>query len=60
MTMQEAPTKAREGGYQHNFKHREPSMRIGVVGLHAFSTIQMDDIERIYGVCVSPSLSLAL
>jgi len=43
MTIQEALTKAREGGYQHAFKHREPGLQAGVLGLHAFSTIQVDD-----------------
>lgn len=44
MTLQEVMTKAREGGYQPAFKHREPGMRVGVVGLHAFRTIQVDDL----------------
>jgi hypothetical protein len=43
MTIQEAITKAREGGCQPAFKHREPGMRAGVLGMHAFSTIHMDD-----------------
>jgi hypothetical protein len=44
MTLQEALTKAREGGYPHDFQHRELHIRIGVVGLHAFSTIHVDEI----------------
>jgi hypothetical protein len=43
MTIQEALTKAREGGYQHEFKHHEPGLRAVVVGLYGFSTIQVDD-----------------
>lgn len=43
MPIQEALTKAREGEYQHDFKHRETGLRAGVLGLHAFSTIQVDD-----------------
>jgi hypothetical protein len=43
MTVQEALTKAREGGYQHAFKHRDPGLRAVVIGLHAFSTIHVDD-----------------
>ena len=43
MTIQEALSKAVEGGYQHAFKHREPGLRAGVVGLHGFSTIQVDE-----------------
>jgi hypothetical protein len=38
MTIQEALTKAREGGYHQEFQHREPGMRGGVLGVHAFST----------------------
>jgi hypothetical protein len=43
MTIQEALTKASEGGYQHEFKAHEPGLRAGVVGLHAFRTIQGND-----------------
>jgi hypothetical protein len=43
MTIQEALTKAREGGYQHEFKHPKPGMQVGVLGLHAFRTIHVDD-----------------
>ena len=45
MTIQEALAKAREGGYQREFKHREPSLRAVVVGLHTFRTIQVDDFS---------------
>jgi hypothetical protein len=43
MTIQEALTKAREGGYQHECKDRDPGLRAGVLGLHAFSTMHVDD-----------------
>jgi hypothetical protein len=43
MTIQEALTKAREGGYQHDCKHRDPGLRAGVLGLHAFRTMQVDE-----------------
>jgi hypothetical protein len=41
MTIAEALQKAVEGGYQHDFKHREPGLWAGVLGLHAFSTIHV-------------------
>ena len=44
MTIQEARTKAREGGYQPAFKHRESGMRAVIVGLHGFSIIQVNAI----------------
>jgi len=44
MTIQEALTKAREGGYQHDFKHREPGLRAGVLGFHTFSTMHVDPL----------------
>jgi hypothetical protein len=44
MTIQEGLTKAREGGYQHAFKHHEPGLRASVLGLHAFRTIHVDAI----------------
>jgi hypothetical protein len=44
MTIQEALTKASEGGYQPAFKHHEPGMRAVIVGLHGFSIIQVDAI----------------
>src|SRR5215831_13937446 len=43
MTIQEALTKAREGGYQHDCTHRKPGLRAGILGLHAFRTIEVDD-----------------
>ena len=43
MTIQEVINKAREGGYEHEFTHREPGLRAGVLGLHAFRTIHVDD-----------------
>jgi hypothetical protein len=44
MTIQEALTKAREGGYHQEFKPRELGLRVGVVGLHAFSAMHVDAI----------------
>jgi hypothetical protein len=44
MTIQEALTKARAGGYHHDCTHQELGRRTGVVGLHGFSTIEVDDI----------------
>jgi len=44
MTIQEALTKAREGGYHQGFQHCEPGMRVGILGVHAFSTMQVDAI----------------
>ena len=44
MTIQEARTKAREGGYQPAFKHRESGMRAVIVGLHGFRIIQVNAI----------------
>ena len=43
MTIQEARTKAREGGYQRTFIPREPGLRAVVLGLHAFRTIHVDE-----------------
>ena len=43
MTIQEALSKAVEGGYQHEFKAHEPSLRTGLLGLHGFSTIHVDE-----------------
>jgi len=43
MTIPEVLTKATEGGYQHECKAHEPRLRAGVLGLHAFSTIHVDD-----------------
>jgi hypothetical protein len=43
MTIQEALSKAVEGGYQPNSQHRELGMRAGVLGLHTFSTIHVDE-----------------
>ena len=44
MTIQEALTKAREGGYHQEFQHRVPGLRVGVLGVHAFRTMQVDAI----------------
>jgi hypothetical protein len=44
MTIQEALTKAREGGYPRDLKHQELNIRVGVLGLHAFRTMQVDEI----------------
>jgi hypothetical protein len=43
MTIQEALSKAVEGGYQHDSQHRELGMRAGVLGLHTFSTMHVDE-----------------
>jgi hypothetical protein len=43
MTIQEALTKASEGGYKPEFKHHEPGIRAVVVRLHGFSIIRVDD-----------------
>jgi hypothetical protein len=43
MTIQEALTKARAGGYHRDCTHHELGMRAGVLGLHAFSTIHVDE-----------------
>jgi hypothetical protein len=43
MTVQEALTKAREGGYQHAFKPRAPGLRAVVIRLHGFHAIHVDD-----------------
>ena len=44
MTIQEALTKASEGGYQPAFKHHAPGMRAVIVGLHGFSIIHVNAI----------------
>jgi hypothetical protein len=44
MTIQEALTKASEGGYQPTFKHHESGMQAGIVGLHGFSIIPVNAI----------------
>ena len=44
MTIPEALTKATAGGYQSAFTPREPALRVGIVGLHTFSTMHVDAI----------------
>jgi hypothetical protein len=54
MTIQEALTKVRAGGYQYEFKYHDPGRRAGVLGLHAFSTLHVEDF------CLDPEFWRAL
>jgi hypothetical protein len=42
MTIEEARTKAREGEYPRDATHQKLEIRVGVLGLHAFRTMQVD------------------
>jgi hypothetical protein len=43
MTIQEALQKAREGGYPRDAKPQDLDICVGVLGLHAFRTLQIDE-----------------
>jgi hypothetical protein len=43
MTIQEVLTKASEGGYLHDSQRQALTIRVGVLGLHAFRTIHVDE-----------------
>jgi hypothetical protein len=43
MTIAEARTKASEGGYPRDATHQDLDIRVGVLGLHAFRTMQVDE-----------------
>jgi hypothetical protein len=44
MTIQEALTKAAEGGYHHDSQPQELTIRVGIVGSNTFRTIHVDAI----------------
>ena len=44
MTIQEVLTKASEGGYHHDAQRQALTIRVGVLGSHAFRTIRVDAI----------------
>jgi hypothetical protein len=44
MTIQEALTKAAEGGYHHDSQPQELTIRVGIVGSNTFRTIRVDAI----------------
>jgi hypothetical protein len=44
MTIQEALQKASEGGYPRDATPQDLDIRVGVLGMHAFCTMQVDAI----------------